>query len=149
MPPPTPWVEFEWRGTLPAPPIGGLLVRQNCLLPQGPSAGVVRHPSQNEAAAYLQNIRPIITTFDTYTHTDALNSHTGYGVSGYFQLATIEVFFLKKPLKMPPRTASGRISRERFKRGSRNFENLSPTIGPTKVTDKNITSCFRSVVKLD
>ena len=42
---------------------------------------------------------------------------------------------LKKPSKMPPSTASGGISRERFLRGLRHFTGLSGTIGPTRLLD--------------
>ena len=41
----------------------------------------------------------------------------------------------KKQSKMPPQTASGRISRERFKRESPNFRRLSGTNGPTNLWD--------------
>ena len=39
----------------------------------------------------------------------------------------------KKPSQMPLTTVSGRISRERLKRGSRNFTRISGTTGPTKL----------------
>ena len=41
----------------------------------------------------------------------------------------------KKPSKMPPQTASGGISRERFKRGSPNSTWLSETTGHTNLPD--------------
>ena len=57
--------------------------------------------------------------------------HTGYDVANYFRPNII----LRKSSKMPPPTASGGISRERFKRGSRNFTAFSGTIGPTSIPD--------------
>ena len=56
---------------------------------------------------------------------------TGYDVTIYFRSeATAKI-----PSKMPPRTASGGISRERFKRGSPNFTRLSGTTVPTNQPD--------------
>ena len=45
---------------------------------------------------------------------------------------------------MPPPAASCRISRERFKRGSRNFTSISGTYGPTNLPDMTLlASCSR------
>ena len=41
---------------------------------------------------------------------------------------------------MPPQTASGGISRERFKLGSSNFAHLLRTRGPTKVPERASTA---------
>ena len=51
----------------------------------------------------------------------------------------------KKPWwKMPPPTALGGISRERFKRGSPNSTHLSETIGNTKLPDSHMASLAAS-----
>ena len=62
---------------------------------------------------------PIITTFYTNLHTRRVYNHTGYDFTIYFRLAVIEV--KKKRSNIPPPTVSGRISRAKFKPGSRNF----------------------------
>ena len=59
-------------------------------------------------------------------HTDIVYSHTGYDdVIIYLQSGVIA----KKLSKIPPPTALGGISRERFKLGSLNFTHLSRTFG--------------------
>ena len=73
-----------------------------------------------------------------------MNGRTEYDGTGYFRLAVIEA---QKWSKMPPPTASGRICRERFKSGSRNFKSLAMTIGRTNATGSEVTSCFQSAAK--
>ena len=57
--------------------------------------------------------------------------HTGCDVIIYFRSEVIA----KKLTKIPPTTASGRISRERFKLVPRNASHLSRTIGATNMLE--------------
>ena len=78
----------------------------------------------------IRRLQPAITKIGKCIHADELNSNTGYDVTDYFWLAVTEV---QKRSKMPPQTASGRISRESFKQGSPNFRWLSEITDPTKL----------------
>ena len=40
-----------------------------------------------------------LTWNDQNIHTDELNSHTRYDITGYFRLAVIEIFFIKKTVE--------------------------------------------------
>ena len=69
-----------------------------------------------------------ITKFYKHIHADLHYICTGYDVTIYFRPEATA----KKPSKMPPQTASGGISRERFKQGSPNFTRLSgPLVAET------------------
>ena len=77
-----------------------------------------------------RTVWPTITKFYTNRHTGRFYNHTGYN-DHYVPPEVI----LKKTSKIPPQTTWGGISRERFKRGSRNFAGLSRTKGPTILQD--------------
>ena len=66
-----------------------------------------------------------ITKFHSDIHTDIVYSRTGYDVIIYFWSEVI----VKKAVKIPPLTASGGSSQERFKLGPRNVLSLSRTTG--------------------
>ena len=70
--------------------------------------------------------------FSSTSHTGFdISSHTRYDVMAYFRLAVIKV--RKKRSELPPPTALGGISRERFEQRSQNFTRLSWKIGPTNL----------------
>ena len=48
----------------------------------------------------------------------------------------------EKRSKIPPQTASGEVPRERFKRGSPNFTQMSVTTGPTNLSDMTSLVAF-------
>ena len=81
-------------------------------------------PSQSERLKYLKN--GFTTIFYTDIRNDLLYNYTGYDVTSYFGSEVTG----KKLSKMSPPTALGRISRERFKRGSRTFTALSGPNNP-------------------
>ena len=85
--------------------------------------------SKNSRKFRLRRLQSRNTKLGTYIHTDVLNSHTGYDVTGYLWSK------VKKRLKMPSSTALGGISRERLKPGSQNLTSSSETIGPIKPPD--------------
>ena len=87
----------------------------------GPSAGVVV-----VVVVVYHKLRQscISRTVSARIITDLSYICTGYGVIIYFRS---EATAKKKPSKMPPYTASGVISREKFMRGSPNFTRLSGT----------------------
>ena len=91
-----------------------------------------RRSSQSEAVVYLENGGPGITKLYTSLHTGRVYNHTGYDITGCFQLAVMKV---KKRSQMLPPTASGRISREWFKQGLQSVTSLSGTIGLTNLPD--------------
>ena len=68
-------------------------------------------------------------------HADIVYSHTGYDVIIYFRSEVNA----KKLSKIPLPTASGGISREWFKQGSRYFAHFSKTICFTNFTAYNVT----------
>ena len=55
--------------------------------------------SKNGRKWRLLRLQPRVTNFGTYIHINVLNSRARYDVTGYFQLAVIEV---KKWSRMPP-----------------------------------------------
>ena len=87
-----------------------------------PAASFIR-PPQSERLEYLKNGLTRITKF-TWTSTLTCCTATLVMTS----LARRAEVFAKKPAKMPPAKASGGISLEWFKRGSRNFTNSLGTI---------------------
>ena len=84
-----------------------------------------------------RNIRPLFNLespiFCTNIHAANLYSDTAYEVASYFRSTFIEVH--KKRPKMPPPAALVRISRQLFKRGSRNCLSLSRTVSHIYLPD--------------
>ena len=75
-----------------------------------------------------RTFRPVITKLYKNLHTRQIYNHTGYDVTNYFRSEATA-----KKTKMPPHTASGGISRDRFVRGSPNFARLSWIADPTNL----------------
>ena len=94
--------------------------------------GVGRRLSRNrDSRISRERFDPESQNFSTNVYTNKIYHNTGYDVTICFRSEGI----LNILSKMPPPTASGTISREKFKRGSRNFTDLSGTIGPTNLPD--------------
>ena len=81
------WVEFEWHGVLPAPPIGGHLFRQIakwcfCMMSWPASAHLVRSFGHHKVSTLyvLRTVWLRITTFYADIRTDQLYIHTGCDV---------------------------------------------------------------------
>ena len=74
-----------------------------------------------------RTVWPRLTKFGMILHTGWIYNPTGNDVTIYFRSEVIDV---RKRSKIPPQTASGEISRERFKRGSPNFTQLSGQLAP-------------------
>ena len=83
----------------------------------------VRH--EISSSNISKTVWPTTTKFYSDIHNDIVYSHTGHDVIIYFLSEVIG----DKQSKMPPATASGGISRERFKLGSSSFTCLSTTSG--------------------
>ena len=82
-----------------------------------------------------------ITRFLAEINTYIVYSHTGYGV--IICLKSKVIAMKKKLSEIPPPTASGRISREQFKHGSRYYTYLLSTVCLTNLPDMTSlsTSC--------
>ena len=104
-------------------------LRQNA--EQGLWAVVRRRPSQWGSHYISRTVWPKITQFYTDIHFDQPYIHTGYDITNYNSRQLLR----KKTAKMLLPTTAGGISREGFKRGSRNFTGLSGTIGLTNLPD--------------
>ena len=89
-------------------------------------------PNPTALLLYIsRTVRARITKFYGCNKASLPYIGTGYDVTAYFRSEATA----KRQSKMPLQTASGGISREKFKRGSPNFTQLSGITGPTHVLD--------------